>query len=149
MTLRINSVRSTAAQLAGVATLLTIPIQPWALDLGTSLCAQGGPAGSGSSLLRASWCAARSARLLRSHAHSRQATRNAGLARHSGCACGCPQTIIYGIILRVLLAPKPSVAWFLQPAERTWLQQRQDNVHLAAVGNSSGKGTTIMGVRAV
>jgi len=57
------------------------------------------------------------------------------------------QTIIYGVVLRVLLAPKPSVAWFLQPAERTWLQQRQDNVHLAAVSNSSGKGTTILGAR--
>ena len=57
---------------------------------------------------------------------------------------GC-LTIIYGIVLKVLLAPTPGVAWFLKPAERTWLQQRQDNIHLGAMANSGGRGSTIMG----
>lgn len=56
-------------------------------------------------------------------------------------------TVVYGICVKLLLAPKPSTAWFLQPAEREWLQQRQDNVHAGAVATSGGRGTTILGTR--
>ena len=57
---------------------------------------------------------------------------------------GC-LTVLYGICVKLLLAPKPSTAWFLQPAEREWLQQRQDNVHIGAVANAGGKSTSILG----
>ena len=56
-------------------------------------------------------------------------------------------TVVYGICVKLLLAPKPSTAWFLQPAEREWLQQRQDNVHAGAVATSGGRGSTILGAR--
>ena len=57
---------------------------------------------------------------------------------------GC-LTVVYGICVKLLLAPKPSTAWFLQPAEREWLRQRQDNVHTGAVANAGGKSTSILG----
>ena len=54
-------------------------------------------------------------------------------------------TVVYGVCVKLLLAPKPATAWFLQPAEREWLQQRQDNMHAGAVATSGGRGSTILG----
>ncbi|CAL5224155.1 g6792 [Coccomyxa viridis] len=38
-------------------------------------------------------------------------------------------TSIYGILLKFLLTPSPAKSHFLTPAERTWLQNRQDTQH--------------------
>jgi len=45
---------------------------------------------------------------------------------------------------QVFLAPTPGTAWFLKPAERRWLQQRQDDSHAAAMKRTHGANSSMI-----
>ncbi len=45
---------------------------------------------------------------------------------------------------QVFLAPTPGTAWFLKPAERRWLQQRQDDSHAAAMKRTHGQNSSMV-----
>ncbi|KAK9845271.1 hypothetical protein WJX81_001693 [Elliptochloris bilobata] len=53
-------------------------------------------------------------------------------------------TVIFGLALRVFLAPTPGQAWFLKPAERRWLQKRQDDNHEAAMRRTHGANSSMI-----
>lgn len=47
-------------------------------------------------------------------------------------------------VMQIFLAPTPAKAWFLKPAERRWLQKRQDDTHEEAMKRTHGANSSMI-----
>ena len=52
--------------------------------------------------------------------------------------------MIFVHVMQVFLAPTPAKAWFLKPAERRWLQKRQDDTHNEAMKRTHGANSSMI-----